>query len=154
MLVHAKGASNSRLSNVLRIFKAFDLKWIAEKWFESEDEWFCLWMEVYIIDFFGRRGLCNLTAGGESPPFGIGANNGMWGRPPKNKGIPMPEEQKEKIRLSMTGKSIGKGRKLSIEHRSKIAAANSNGRSPLIGAIPWNKGKKCPNLSLTMRNLR
>ncbi len=56
----------SRVSEI----KDAGLKVIYEKWFESDDEQFCYWMEIYLIDYFGRELLCNLTPGGEGPPSG------------------------------------------------------------------------------------
>lgn len=50
--------------------RAAGLKVVYEKWFEHEDEDFCYWMEQYLIDYFGRENVCNLTRGGEGPPSG------------------------------------------------------------------------------------
>jgi hypothetical protein len=73
---------------------------IYEKWIESEDADYCLWMEIYLIDFIGRENLCNLTDGGEDPPRSseISRKNAIKmvmsnkGRPSWNKGIPCKEK--------------------------------------------------------------
>lgn len=44
--------------------KRAGLKVIHEKWIDSEDATFCYWMEIYLIDYFGRKNLCNISGGG------------------------------------------------------------------------------------------
>jgi hypothetical protein len=51
--------------------RAAGYKVIYEKWFESEDENFCYWMEIFLIDYFDRKNLCNLTRGGATVPSGM-----------------------------------------------------------------------------------
>ncbi len=64
MYNHARQTLNSHLrGKIAAITPTGSI--VYEKWLESPDEWFCLWMEIYIIDFFGRENLCNFTDGGE-----------------------------------------------------------------------------------------
>lgn len=64
---HANSFTRARIIEI----KTAGLKLIYEKWFESDDEDFCYWMENYLIDYFGRENLCNITRGGQAgPPSG------------------------------------------------------------------------------------
>ena len=43
---------------------------IEEKWVESEDEDYCFFVEIYLIDHFRRYGskrICNVADGGKAP---------------------------------------------------------------------------------------
>ncbi len=71
MYQHSAGTHyNPYMLEKLGELKSLGLKVIYEKWFESDDEDFCYWMEYYLIDHFGRENLCNLTRGGDGPPSG------------------------------------------------------------------------------------
>lgn len=105
----------------------------------------------------------NLTYGGDGGTPTEEARRKMSeaakGRPAPNKGVPMSEEQKQKISETM------KGRHLSEEHRRKVSEGNKGKprseetkrkmseahkgkplseetKQKLKGRIPWNKGKK------------
>ena len=71
MYQHETGSKyNHYLRERIAEIKSAGLKLIYEKWFESEIENACYWMEIYIIDYFGRENLTNLTRGGEGIPSG------------------------------------------------------------------------------------
>ena len=106
---------------------------------EWPDEKIALAMEMYIIDFYGRKDLgtgClrNLTDGGENPPR---SRKGKKGYPSTRKGLKLPPRSQE-IRSKISKSMIELLRKDS-GHRK--------GRTPwnkgLKGAqIAWNKGTK------------
>ena len=58
---HERYSHNDYLLRKINKIKSLGYKIIYEKWFESEDEWFCFWMENYLIDYFGIDNLCNFT---------------------------------------------------------------------------------------------
>jgi hypothetical protein len=102
-VLKGKAGNNPHLLNKIRKIKSLGFDILYEKWFESDDEWFCYWMEAYLIDYFGRENLCNLTDGGE------GAN--YW------KGKKRSEEDRAKFRKAHLGV------KLSEQHADNIAKA-------------------------------
>lgn len=62
-----------------------------------------------------------------------------------NKGKKRTEEQRNNI---SKGK---KGMKLSEEHSQNIAKSKQGENNPMYGKIPWNKDKKCPEISEKMK---
>jgi hypothetical protein len=69
--VHEKAAlrgkdhGNRHLYRKIREIQRLGFNIIYEKWLDSDDPYLCFWMEVYLIAYFGRENLCNLTDGGE-----------------------------------------------------------------------------------------
>jgi len=81
----------------------------------------------------------------------IGNNNGMYGKPSWNSGIPMQDDIKAKISKSRIGKTSGEnhyfyGMKHTAETRQKISEANK-------GKTAWNKGIKTGILPPTARQI-
>lgn len=75
-----------------------------------------------------------------------GTNNAMYGKPPTNKGVPMTEEQKQKMRKPRTNTDKMKKPKTEA-HKQKMRKPKSEQAKINIGKaskgrIPWNKGLK------------
>ncbi len=66
ILAHGKykERSNPKLYNKFTKIVSDGYEVIAEKWFESEDEDLCYWVDIYLIDHFGIKNLCNAHPGG------------------------------------------------------------------------------------------
>ncbi len=161
---HATGSkTNGHLRYRVSEIKDSGLKIIYEKWFESDDEFFCYWMEAYLIDYFGRDTLCNLTHGGEGPPCG----DNHPSKDPKFRAM-MSSVHKGKVgpvsKFQNGAPGPWLGKKRSLETIAKISAANKGRPSPRKGKrhspeslqkmseahkgqIAWNKGKKSPGMS-------
>lgn len=109
---------------------------ITEKWVESADEDYCHWLEIYLIDFYGRLTvnegpLLNLTDGGE----------GVLG---------WSEASRRKLGDQMFGNKRG-CKKRSEETRKKMGAWQRGKKKSYKtvqiyhfpkGYTPWNKGLK------------
>src|ERR1700732_3546345 len=70
MYEHDAKTHNWLVRNRIAEIKSLGLKLIYEKWFEDDDEDYCYWAEIYLIEYFGQKNLCNLTPGGEGVPPG------------------------------------------------------------------------------------
>jgi hypothetical protein len=119
---------NPYLRERIAELRSLDLKIVYEKWFESDDKDFCYWVESYLIDYFGRENLCNLTRGG---------GDALSGEDHPCK------DPKVRARLSNSGKALGE------RHPCKRPEIRLQiGRSGL-GRTPWNKGKNFPGVTNT-----
>lgn len=158
-------AGNRYLYNKIRKIKSLGLPIIYEKWIESEDEYFCFWMEVVVINFLGRKNLgngplLNLSDGGEgvincimprgeehhffgkhhteeSNQKNSASHIGMFsGEKHPMFGTHHNEESRGKISKKCLDRvSPNKGKKLSDEHVEKLKISH-------LGQVAWNKGQK------------
>jgi hypothetical protein len=105
MYHHDKRSHNRKVRERVAEINALGLKVIYEKWIESEDEYYCYWMETYLIDYFGRNNLLNFSAGGGGPRvFIFNRNRGLRkGERHHNWGRVASEETRRKIGAAHTG---------------------------------------------------
>jgi hypothetical protein len=142
-----ENSKNPFLFNKIQKIQSLGYKIIYQKWFESEDEDFCYWMEIYLIAEYGRLSnktgiLCNLIDGGD----GGAINFGPWSEELKarirGKGNPFygkkHPEGKFKGRISPL-----KGKKMSPEHLAKTRRTGSSLSKETRAKISaFQKGRK------------
>jgi len=156
---------NPYLYRKIQNIKSLGLDIIYEKWFEGDEE-FCFWMEIYLVSELGRDTLCNLTDGGEDPPKITKENypdickkkSEAWKGDKNPRSINKPigdknpfygkkhsKETIQKNREHNIGKiGANKGKEFSQEWKNNLSKSH-------MGHTPWNKGKKCPNISENMK---
>jgi hypothetical protein len=127
MYAHDAKSQNQYVRDRVSEIKSLGLKLIYEKWFESDDEDFCYWMEIYIIDYFGLDSLCNMNLGGYGPPSGD-----------------LHPSKDPKFRAFMSGVHKGKVGPKSKFKKGSIPWSKTNRH---LMPVPWNKGKKFPERS-------
>jgi hypothetical protein len=144
--IRSKANRNNYWHNIVNKSKGFDSKILAGNLTEEE----ALNFEVLIISKMKQAGfnLCNLTNGGDgvsgykrTVESRLAQSKRQKGKPSKNKGIPLTEEHKQKLRVAKLGKkqspehiakavAARKGRKYSEEHRKAISKALTGKKIP------------------------
>ena len=118
---------NPKLQNKILKILSLGMVPVSEKIFEHQDEWPALANEMFAIDFYGLKSLCNILRGGDGGWWGLRhseetkakMSSGNW------LGKHLSEETKAKISASRTGeKNHFFGKELSEEHKAKISVSN------------------------------
>lgn len=136
-----------RFQNKIYELQSLGLKPVYEKWLEHEDEWFCYWMEIYIIDYLGLENLCNVMPGGAWP--WSGEEHPMYGKHHAEDSLQKMSETKIGMNAGTDHWTFGIPRP--PETRAKISEAVPKGEDHYLFGV---KAKRTPHSDTSTRQRR